>query len=716
MYHDRRQALSAIRWLSDRRDLDAAVLAQDGYRVTGLDPGSVDYTDADWDGSDAESSYPNPSDDGTDLEELAAHYLLAPQNLSADDPPPKSAFKGPIRDGPGGAVNTNALLANIQAINGARGGFEGVSRDTLADAFQAAVDHLVAAGFYDDADEAPEMDIEAAEHGGDGSGTTDFDTGDTVVWAEGTDNEAYGVIRQKRTSGEGLFGDEIDGDFELDATDDNPAYLIEILDERDDGWVPTGTMVGHRGETLSAWSPDGGIVDDTEAAVATVTAQATTFVPYSFGDGTLTAAQIDADSNGLTGIIWGAGDHNLSLNGEPTPVRVPEETIHPTFEALREDVDAGGVTLGFDHPDPDSVAAQTGIVDIGTADDVSLSVDGQHIVLTDSTLTNDQAATAAEQGDFDGMDWSVVADVAVKRNGDGDPVVEDGRVVIDATRIRRIDAVDTGAVDAASIERDAAALPDLADAVQAIQEAAANAPTIDTTDVVQAFQPSVTALADTPIMNTDFDPDVDIDVPDAVQEQLNAAADIIDDQGDRLETAQARADGFDRLLTAHGLDEDDFDSAADAAQAVIDEQTEDLRADIAELEADLAAYDVDDNGVDDRADDLAGGDPAELRNMLNARKAEAFDREQKRQSKGRAAARGDGVGRANFSGGDGADGDADADDVALSAMDGRDRIQAQANGESPSEYVQNEYGLSASQYDASDELHQDIMEAMEADN
>jgi len=49
-------------------------------------------------------------------------------------------------------------------------------------------------------------------------------------------------------------------------------------------------------------------------------------------------------------------------------------------------------------------------------------------------------------------------------------------------------------------------------------------------------------------------------------------------------------------------------------------------------------------------------------------------------------------------------------------MDGRDRIQAQANGESPSQYVQNEYGLSASQYDASDELHQDIMEAMEADN
>jgi len=711
MNHDRRQALTALRRLSDRLDLDADVLAQsDGYRVTGLDPDGVDYTDASWDGSDAEASYPNPSDDGTDLDNLADHYLLAPQDLSEDDPPPKSAFKGPIRDGPGGAVNTNALVANIQAINGARGGFEGVSRDTLEDAFQAAVDHLVAAGVYDDADDAPDMDIEAAEHGGDGSDGADFDTGDTVVWAEDTDNEAYGIIRQKRTSGENLFRDDIDGDFALDATDDNPAYLIEILDERDDGWVPTGTMVGHRGETLSAWSPDGGIMEDTEAAVMTATAQAVTFGPSEAADGTLTAAHVDADSNGLAGIIWGAGDHNLSLGGDPTPVRVPQETIHPTFEALRDDVESSGVTLGFDHPDPDSVAAQTGIVDIGTADGVSLSADGQHIVLTDSTLTNDQAAMAAEQGDFDGMDWSVVADVAVKRDGDGDPVVEDGRVVIDATRIRRIDAVDTGAVDAASIERDAAALPDLADEAQVVQDAAADLK--NATQAVQALQASATAINES--MNTDFDPYVDGDVPEAVQEQLNAAADIIDDQGDELEAAQARANGFERLLTAHGLDEDEFESAADAAQAVIDEQTEDIRAEIADLEADLAAYDVDD--VDDRAAELAGSDPADLRNTLNARKAEAFDREQKRKEKGRASARGDGVGRANFSGGDGEDGDADADEVALSAMDGTDRIQAEANGESPSEYVQNEYGLNASQYQASDDLHDDIMETMEDSN
>lgn len=414
----------------------------------------------------------------------------------------------------------------------------------------------------------------------------------------------------------------------------------------------------------------------------------------------------------LSGIIWGAGDHNLSLGGTPTAVRVPPESIAPTFEALRDAVAAGDVTLGFDHPAPDSVAAQTGIVDIGTADGVALSADGQFIVLTDSTLTNDQAQAAADDGRFDGLDWSVVADVAVRRDDAGDPVVEDGRVVIDATRIRRIDAVDTGAVDAASIVRDHAALPDLADQSAVVRQVAASTDP-DFPEAAVALRASAAALSDH--MTQTFDPDVDDDVPDAVREQLEAAASIIDDQTERLEAAEAKADGFITLLTAHGLDADDFDTPADAAQAIIDEQTTDIREDIARLEASLATYDTTDDTVDDRVDDLAGTSPDDLRNLLNARKADAYDRDQKAASKGRAITAGDTQGRTSPIGGDGAGGSADADDVALGAMDGEDRIQAAATGQSPAEYVKARYGLEASAYDASDSLHNDIRAALRGD-
>lgn len=652
----------------------------DGYRVTDI-PSDAEFTDADWDGSDAESAYPNPTAEDTDIDFLADHYLFPPE--MGGDTPPKSAFKGPIRLGVGGPISTQALLANIQAINGARGGFEDVSMDTLREGFDAAVQGLVDAGFYDSADDAPDFEAEAArvtaEYG--------FDTGDTVTWAEGSVNQAYGVIRDRAQDGSGNFADRIDGDFALDATEDNPAYLIEIAQERDDGWVATGTMVGHRQDTLSAWDPDGGVMDQSDMDARRATA-------------TLT---LTADDATLTGVIWGAGDHDLALGGDPTPVHVPQETVRPTLQALRDDIDAGDVTLGFDHPDPDSVAAQTGIVDIGVAEEVALTADDSHIVLTDSTLTADRAADAARDGQFDGLDWSVVADVAVRRDADGSVRESDGRVVLDAVRIRRIDAVETGAVDAASIERDPAALPDLKDQTQRVVDAAAGV--ASPTTAADALRASAGAITDMDTITTDPD---DLD---GAQRQLEAAGDIIDRQRDELETARAAASAFEDVLSAHGVDRDDFDSATEAAQAVVDEQTEQTRRAIAELEADLPQFDTAD--VDSRAEDLAGNSPQDLQNTLNARKATAYDAEQKRQSKGRAAAKDDQRGRVSATDrSDGGDTDAAADDIALGAMDGGDRIEAEAAGKNPAQYVQDRYGLDASRYDAADDLHDDIIQTM----
>ena len=538
----------------------------------------------------------------------------------------------------------------------------------------------------------------------------DFTVDDTVRWTNPTQGgtaPAYGVVERVETEGEGLFQSEIDGDQSLSATPEDPAYLIEVYDETGDGWFPTGTMVGHRERSLSAWDPSDPLLDDADAVeaagVITFEANAQALVDAADADGP------------LAGVIWGAGDHDLALGGEPTPVRVPPDTIPDTFERLTDDIQAGDVTIGFDHPDPDSVAAQTGIVDIGQATGVALSADERNIVLTDSELTNDQAVEAADDGAFDDLDWSVVADANVIRDENGQPKREDGRILMGAARIRRIDAVDEGAVDAASIERDRSALPDLKDETQMVQQAAdAGLNQTDTDAVVSALQASATAIDDIQNMDgTNFDPDFDGDVPDDVQAQLNAAADIIDEQEQKLDAAQDRADAFEGVLQAHDVDPDDFDDPQAAAQALIDEQTTDVRQDIAELEAELAQFDTDD--VDARASDLAGKTPSELQDILNARKATAFDVQQEQQNRGVAAAKSDQTGTASFAGGQGGDGDAEADDIALSAMDGKDRIEADAEGLSPADFVQQKYGLNAAEYQNADALHGDIMAEIQGD-
>jgi len=424
--------------------------------------------------------------------------------------------------------------------------------------------------------------------------------------------------------------------------------------------------------------------------------------------------EADDDGGPLMGVIWGAGDHDLVLGGQPTPVRVPEETVPATFEALQDDVKSDDVTLGFDHPGRDSVAEQTGIVDIGVAEDVALTDDERHIVLTDSELTNDRAAEAAESGEFDDLEWSIVADVRVRRDEDGDPVTEDGRVVLDATRINRVDAVTDGAVDAASIERSQEALPDLKSQVATITEAAdTERPNRETiTAAAEALRASAAALDDTDMSN--FDPDEFDDVSKA----LEAASDVIEDQEDELEAQRERiaevADAFGEVLEAADeavdvdLDEIDVTEEPDAAaQAVIDAQTVDLREEIADLEADLAKYETSDDDVEARAEELAGQSATDLRAMRNERAYEAMQVEQEKQTRGAAAAQTDTTGRADVTAGN----DTDADELALSAMDGADRVKAEASNKSPAEYLREEYGIEASEFDDEGALRAEVVEA-----
>jgi len=110
------------------------------YEVTTLDPEDVDsYTAEEWNGSQVFSDAPNPSEDDDAATYLDQICLVTPTD-GRDD---KSNWKLPIRASPDAPVNTRGVSAAIAAINGARGGVEGVSSDVLQDAYDRAVGFLV---------------------------------------------------------------------------------------------------------------------------------------------------------------------------------------------------------------------------------------------------------------------------------------------------------------------------------------------------------------------------------------------------------------------------------------------------------------------------------------------------------------------------------------------------------------------------------------------
>jgi len=138
---------------SVREDLE--VLAAISYVVPSIDPDAVEFSRDSWDGSGAVASYPDPSGDA-DVATFRRNFLLAPP-ADSDEAGNKSAYKGPIRNSHDGAVNVNALQAFQAAANGARGGFEGVSEDTLRSAYNLATRLRVAAGDLEDEGDAPEF-------------------------------------------------------------------------------------------------------------------------------------------------------------------------------------------------------------------------------------------------------------------------------------------------------------------------------------------------------------------------------------------------------------------------------------------------------------------------------------------------------------------------------------------------------------------------------
>ena len=82
--------------------------------------------------------------------------------------------------------------------------------------------------------------IERAEPG-------ELSVGDYVTW-DSSGGSVYGRIRRILRDGTLNVPDT---DFSINATENDPAALIIAYREVEDGWAPSGTLVGHKFSTLT---------------------------------------------------------------------------------------------------------------------------------------------------------------------------------------------------------------------------------------------------------------------------------------------------------------------------------------------------------------------------------------------------------------------------------------------------------------------------------
>jgi hypothetical protein len=84
---------------------------------------------------------------------------------------------------------------------------------------------------------------------------------DYVTW-NSSGGSAYGKIVD--WTDDGTYDASIDGDVTVSGEENDPAALIQVYEETDDGWSPTDTMVGHKFSTLDKWNP-GSVVSENSA-------------------------------------------------------------------------------------------------------------------------------------------------------------------------------------------------------------------------------------------------------------------------------------------------------------------------------------------------------------------------------------------------------------------------------------------------------------------
>jgi hypothetical protein len=474
--------------------------------------------------------------------------------------------------------------------------------------------------------------------------------------------------------------------------------IHSLIEDLQDAADEAADMLIHAQDGDGSSDGDGNLPSDIEASEA--------FTAQIEAD----AGSNDAAGDGLAGIVWASGTHDLWVNGEATRVHVPEDTIPDTFQRLQERMEAEAVKIGFDHPDDDSVAAQTPLGEIGEAQEFtqdSLDDGREAITMRESEFTNSKAVEAAEAGSFEGFGFSIVGSIGLATTEEGQPVKrDDGSLEVQATDIQRVDVVPDQAVEGAKNGN----LPELAAAATAAGRVAASSPDQAAGGFVRTLRAaagSIEADAETEANTshmTDGSFPTDPEDLDAAQSALNQASDVVEAKEEQIEDLEAevsdlqdQADHFRQIAASQGVDPDaeDFE-----AQAVIDAFTEDLRAEIADLEAALPAYDTEDQ--ESRSEDLAGKPISELEAMAGQRWREFGRSKAKRDELSAAVAADESVGSVESAGSGGST--EEADEAAKGVMTARELAEASDSGQSPADFVEANYGIEPSEYDSEHEL------------
>jgi hypothetical protein len=382
-------------------------------------------------------------------------------------------------------------------------------------------------------------------------------------------------------------------------------------------------------------------------------------------EGTLEAETQDGQ---LTGVIWATGTHDLRLNGEPARVTVTDSSLATTFEHLEASLP---VPIGFDHPSPNSVAAETDLGTIGEVTDVELSADKSQIVMTESEITNDVAKQSLETGQLSNFDYSIVGSFDTDGESGGEPLI--------TAAIGGVDLVDRGAVASASVGN----MPPLAAA------AVADNPgdLAKSRDYIEAFGHAKPWMGETPI--------------DAIRDLQRDAIAVIeakDEKIEELQAAQSKANAFDEAAGALGIDSS---KDADArSQSLIDNATQSLRQECESLAASCPNENLE-------ADDLRGHTVEELEAKAGelARKANEHASHVESEKSNAIARSGEASIRAGvFENSDRKDFVEKISDAVLTATESK---TAERKG-SAADVIRDNYGIDPSEHDDQHDLQQAI--------
>jgi hypothetical protein len=672
-----------------------ALNAELDYTTPDVDPASLSYTQDDWDGSAAVAGYPDAEE-----ADLRPNFVLVPESEEERDA--KANFGLPFRDSHEGQANMNAVTAALAAINGARGGLTGVTQDEAREAFDLLVEMGVEGGLYEDADEAP--DFSPPEGNLAGQSAWDF-IEDTVEAETGSVQASLPFSAQvsAQTDGEG------------------DAPLTGVI------WA-TGVHSLHiNGEPVQIKVDEESLRNTYERLQERVQAGEVSLGTDHFGS--LKDVPV-AEEAGLLeiGKVTGVA---LSDDGQKIVMTDSELTSEDARQAYQN----------------------------GVFDDVGFSIDGKVRVFMDDErqpmMDEEEDAILAEAHQIDRVDLVETGAVEGARNGNVPPV---GAAAEIASRNPRQPApylssmLDTAAE---AVSEPAQAGDALGARLQALIRQSetpedelislmADAADRDQSTVrshvsgevqcppVGALMAYNRALNNTEGVNVDPDDlitaaeadgcdysdsdgsasaphggtmtDFNSDNYDSVEEALQAASSAVEDKDEQIQDLEAeladkkeQAEAFEEIAAAHGFE----DLEEVQAQDVIDEHTQELRREVAELEASLPKEDTSSDEVEERVDELAGSSPRELRLRRGDLSAAAMKSEQAREryTKGVAAEEQETDGS---SGGSGQD--AEDEKLAASVLTPSEMLQVQDADISASEFLEREHDVDVSKHDTEQDL------------